>query len=170
MNKYIKFAAVACIGFALTGCGGGKKISCTRTEEDSFEGKSTEKITYEFSKDGNSIEKYIEESSVKFTDKYLEYQDEDIEYFAKSAESTCEDYEDSEITTCDVKVDGKKITMTLTLNLKGLDEEDLNDMYKDKDITYSEYSKAKKVIDAKYDKTKKDTEDKDESLFKYSCK
>lgn len=170
MNKYVKIAAVATIGLVLTGCNGGKKLTCSVTNTSSFSGDSTEKMIYEFSKDGKKVEKYIEEQSYKYTEKALEYYDEEIEDIAEEAEGDCEDYEDSDIVTCEVKVSGKKVTQTVTYDLKGLDEDDLEEMYDDKDITYSVYSKAKRVIDNNYDDLKKDSQDRKNSLFKYSCK
>lgn len=170
MNKYVKIAAVATIGLVLTGCNSGKKFTCSVTNTSSFSGDSTEKIIYEFSKDGKDVVKYTEEKSYKYTDKALEYYDEDIDDIAEEAEEDCEDFEDSDIVTCEVKTSGKKVTQIVTLDLKDLDEDDLEDLYDDKDISYSVYSKAKKVIEAKYDDLKKDSQDKNNSLFKYSCK
>ena len=170
MNKLIKVAAVASIGLALTGCGSSKKITCSIKTTNSFSGEQSEKLIYEFSKDGKKLEKYTEEKTVKYSDKALEYYNEDIDDIAEDAEEDCEDYEDSEIVTCSVKTSGKKITQSITYNVKGLDEDDLEEMYDDKDITYSEYSKAKRLVEKDYDELLKDSKDKDNSLYKYECK
>lgn len=170
MNKYVKIAAVAAIGLALTGCASGKKITCSVKNSSSFSGDSTEKMIYEFSKDGKKIEKYTEEVSYKYTDKALEYYNEDIDDIAEEAEEDCEDYEDSEIATCKVTTSGNKVTQTITYDLKGLDEDDIEEMYDDKDISYSEYSKAKRLLEKDYDDIKEDSANKSNSLFKYSCK
>ena len=170
MNKYVKIAAVATIGLALTGCASGKKLTCSVTNTSSFSGDSTEKMIYEFSKDGKKIEKYTEEQSYKYTEKALEYYNEDIEDIAEEAEEDCEDFEDSDIVTCKVTTSGRKVTQTVTFDLKGLDEDDLEEMYDDKDITYSVYSKAKRLLEKDYATLKEDAANKSNSLYKYNCK
>lgn len=170
MNKFVKIAAVASIGLALTGCASGKNITCTMKSSNSFSGDTTEKMIFEFSKDGKKLEKYTEEVSYKYTDKALEYYDEDIDDVVEEAEEDCEDFEDSEIATCKVTKSGKKVTQTVTFDLKGLDEDDLKDLYDGKDISYSEYSKAKSIIEYEYDDVNEKSASKSNSLFKYSCK
>ena len=169
MNKYIKCAAIATIGLALTGCGG-KKLTCSYSESSSFKGEQNQQLTYVFSKDGKSIEKYTEVSSVNYTEKALKYYDEDLKDVLEDAEDDCEEYEDVDFIVCKAELKGNKITQTITYNLKGLDEDDLKDMYDDKDISYSVYSKAKKLYDKDYDDLVHDANDDDESLYKYSCK
>ena len=170
MNKLVKIAAVASIGLALTGCASGKKVTCTMKSSNSFSGDTTEKMVFEFSKDGKKLEKYTEEVSYKYTDKALEYYNEDIDDVVEEAEEDCEDFEDSEIATCKVTKSGNKVTQTVTFDLKGLDEDDLKELYDEKDISYSEYSKAKNIIEYDYEDVKEKSANKSNSLFKYSCK
>lgn len=169
MNKYIKIAVVTTLGLILTGCGE-KKITCSYKENSSFSGDQSQEITYVFSKDGKKIEKYIETLSVKYTDKALKYYDEDIEDVVDEAEEDCEDYEDADFITCKVTSKGNKITQTITYDLKKLDEDDLEDIYDDEDISYSIYTKTKKMLDEDYEDIKDDYNDDDSSLYKYSCR
>lgn len=170
MNKLTKIAAVATIGLTLTGCGNGKKITCSYTENNSFSGNSEEKITYVYDKSGKNIEKFIETKSEEYTEKSLKYYDKDLEDILESAEEDCEKYEDSEVATCTAKLKGNKITQTITYNIKGIDEDDLEEMYDDEDITYLEYSIIKGLLKNDYEDIVKDSQDDDNSLFKYNCK
>lgn len=169
MNKYIKYAAIAVIGITLTGCGG-KKLTCTYSESSSFQGEEKQHITYDFDKDGKNVEKYTEVLSAKYTDKALKYYDKDLDDILKDAEKDCDEYEDVDFITCKVELKGNKITQTITYNLKNLDEDEIKDMYDDKDISYSVYSKVKKILDYDYDDVLKDSKDEDESLYKFDCK
>lgn len=169
MNKYIKYAAIATIGLALTGCGG-KKLTCSYSESSSFTGEQTQQNTYVYDKDGKNLQKYTEVKSAKYTEKALKYYDKGIDDVLKQAEEDCDDYEDVDFITCNATAKGNKITQTITYNFKGLDEDDIKDMYDDKDISYSVYSKAKKLLDKSYNDLVRDSNDDDESLYKYSCK
>ena len=169
MNKMLKIAAVASIGLLLTGCGG-KKITCTHTSTDSYYGEESEKLVYEFDKEGN-ISKVTETISMKVTDKYLEYMedeyDEDLEDALEEAEEECEEYEDADFITCKATLKGNKITQTRVIDLKDLDEDDLEDLYDDGDVSYSDYYAILDYLDNDYDDIKKDAA---KSENRYSCK
>ncbi len=170
MKNSLKIFAVAAIGIALTGCSNGKKITCKVEATDSSKGEATQKTTYEYSKDGKNIEKYTKEETYKYNDRYMEYADVEIDDLVEEYEEDCEDYEDYDIVTCKVSSGKNSITQTLTYDLKGLDEDDLEEMYDEKDINYSIYSTAKRLVDKSYDDMKKDINDKDNSLYIYGCK
>ena len=170
MNKYFKMFVIVLLGVILTGCGSNKKITCTVTENDSSKGEAIEKAIYQFSKDGKKIEKYTEETSFKYNNRYLEYKDIDIERIYKETLEECDDYKNYSIVTCKVTTKGNKVTQTLTYNLKGLVEDDVKEMYDDKEINYTIYSKVKTLLSRNYDDLKKDINDKNNSLYIYGCK
>lgn len=170
MNKVLKIAAVASIGLFLTGCGA-KKITCSRTQTDSYYGEESEKIAYEFDKSGENLVKVTQTFSVKYTDKYLEYMDdeydEDLDDVLEEAEEDCEDYEDNDFTTCKVSKKGNAITQTVTYKLKDLSKKDLEEMYDDDDISSSVYYDLIDFVSVDYDDIKKDSQD---SSNHYNCK
>lgn len=169
MNKMLKIAAVASIGLLLTGCGG-KKITCSHTSSDSYYGEESEKLVYEFDKEGK-VTKVTETISMEVTAKYLEYMDdeydEDLEDALEDAEEECEEYEDADFISCKATLKGRKITQTRTIDLKDLDEDDLEEMYDDDELSYSDYHEILEYLDSDYDDIKKDAADNDNQ---YSCK
>ncbi|MBR3523683.1 MAG: hypothetical protein IKN87_03255 [Bacilli bacterium] len=170
MSKYIKSLAVITLIVVLTGCGSSKKITCTVKTTDSSRGDAVSKATFYYNKDGSKIEKYVTESSQKYNDKYLEYSKEKIENIIREAEEECEDFKNYKIVTCNVTSKGNKITQTITYNLKELDEEKLKEMYDEKDINYSIYSKSKELLEKNYADLKKDISDSTNRLYIYGCK
>lgn len=169
MNKYIKCAAVVAVGLVLTGCGG-KKLTCSYSEESTFDGVKKKQLKYEFSKDGKNVEKYSQILSVKYTDKALEYYDEDLDDILEEVEDNCEKYDDVDFVTCKAELSGNKITQIITLNLKGLDEDDVEDMLDDDKIDRAIYEDVKDLLESSYEDLLKKSKDDEEELYKYDCR
>lgn len=120
MKKYMMMLVVMIALIMTTGCGG-KKLNCTM-ESDGIVSEATAKIsggkvtstTIKMSKEASSEE---EASQYKTA-------------FETSLESQKEDY----ITT-DVKVDGKKVTVTATLHVSKMTEEQIKSNLGDTELT-----------------------------------
>ena len=63
-KKYLGVLGLGCAALLLTGCGG-NKLTCTNTEEQDGFGKSTEKIVFNYDKDGKKIESLDMEMSIE---------------------------------------------------------------------------------------------------------
>lgn len=170
MKKFAKLFVVALMFVLVTGCGG-KKITCTYSESDSYHGKSYQKIVREYADNGIGVVKYTIYSEQTYNQKYLTYLQteykETINDLYKDALESCDKYNSASFVTCKVKLKGKKISQTITYNLKGMTKDSLEKLYDDDAISYSVYSTAVDAIGSTYDKDLADTK---EPSNQYTCK
>ena len=179
MKKFAKLFVVALMFVLVTGCGG-KKITCTYTTSDSYYGKDNnyneavtldKKIVREYADNGIGVVKYTIYSEQTYNQKYLTYLQteykETINDLYKDALESCDKYNSASFVTCKVKLKGKKISQTITYNLKGMTKDSLEKLYDDDAISYSVYSTAVDAIGSTYDKDLVDTK---EPSNQYTCK
>ncbi|MBO5375662.1 MAG: hypothetical protein J6A52_02295 [Bacilli bacterium] len=114
-KKYLGVLGLGCAALLLTGCGG-NKLTCTNTEEQDGFGKSTEKIVFNYDKDGKKIESLDMEMSIELES------DEMIDMYKGFLDQMCED-EDAP-SDCKVKTSGKKLTLTASGKAEDMDYEE----------------------------------------------
>lgn len=162
MKKYAKIFAVALMFVLVTGCGG-KKITCTYSESDSYHGKAYQKIVREYNSNGIGIVKYTTYNEQSYNQRYLTYLQneykETINDLYKDALESCEKYNSASFVTCKTKLKGKKITQTITFNLKGMTKDSIEKLYDNDAISYSVYSTAVEALESTYDKDLLDAKD-----------
>ena len=93
----------------LTGCGG-NKLTCTMTEEMEGLMKGDAEVVVTFDKDWKKVTEVSSEQTVEIL--IEDVTDEDIDELAEDAKSECDDYGD-EASKCDVKKNGKKVTLSV---------------------------------------------------------
>lgn len=144
MNKNIlKVAALGCGVLLLTGCGSnGKTLNCEFDMSDQLSGLGTWNtyVDFEYDKDGKETKSATMKMVVNITSE--DVTDELIDSLKETLEDICASAEDDEngLEKCEVKVDGKKVT----LEAKG-SVENLNTL--DGIVQETSYEDAKKSLE-----------------------
>jgi Uncharacterized protein conserved in bacteria len=152
MRKISTMAIAFICLIVLTGCGGGKKLSCTVEEASTYNEIDTTgyEIKFEFSKDGKKLNKFTESAYAKYSSSASK---EDLNEVYEDLKDSCKEFNDYAGVTCKGNKAGTKLSKTITVNLGKATPETLKEFYLD---TFK---------DSSYDEVKKEVEG-----FGYSCK
>lgn len=93
----------------LTGCGG-NKLTCTMSEEMEGLMKADAEVTISFDKDWKKITEVSADQTVEIL--VEDVTDEDIDELADEAKAECDDFGE-DASKCDVKKNGKKVTLSV---------------------------------------------------------
>ena len=112
-KKYLGMLGLGCAALLLTGCGGGNKLTCTKSEEKEGEGKTTTEVIFTYDKDWKKIENVDMEMSIELED------DKELDTIKAFLDAACEDEDAPK--NCKVKSSGKKVALTASGSPKDID-------------------------------------------------
>lgn len=109
-KKYLGLVGLGCGALLLTGCGGGKTLTCKSDMSEQLAGLGNwnTEISLNYDNDGKKVESATMKMTVELTNE--DVTDDMIDQFKESLNEICDD-EDESFDKCEVKKDGRKITL-----------------------------------------------------------
>lgn len=123
-KKYLGMLGLGCAALLLTGCGSGKELKCTMDMSDQMAGLGTMKaeIVVDYDSKGETPEKATMKMVVEITSE--DVTDEMVDSLEDSLKTTCDD-EDANYESCEVKRDGRKITLEATGKAEDMEDAEI---------------------------------------------
>ena len=141
MKKIVGFLALVVFTLVLTGCGvlgsKNKVLECSIDESAQLYGQGTMKANLKFHFDGNSLEKADINFVINITSASI--QESSMGLFKSYLQTVCDNgLNGINLSKCDVKLDGKKVTLDATANKSD---------FPNKKDTYGSISKTKEDLE-----------------------
>ena len=137
MKKIVSFLALVMVALVLTGCGKKQVLDCSIDESSQLYGQGTMKANLKFHFDGNSLEKADINFVINITSESIK--ESNMGLFKSYLQTVCDSgLNGIKLSKCDVKLNGKKVTLDATANK--------SDFPNEKD-TYGSITKTKEDLE-----------------------